>query len=108
DPGYDLPESPLGVRAAQRIEHDASGTLAPRRSTHIDGLLGHAGMRRASAIGTGARPGDDPTIVLGNERRKAIPLVEQLRGDLFGAPRLGLERGAPFGDPFVVDRGRRP
>ncbi len=68
-----------------------------QRPQHTPGELDRAG----------ACPRDDPTIVLGDDRWKALPLVELLLGDLLRSPRIGLERGYPLGDPFVVDRGDR-
>src|SRR5215813_859388 len=101
DPGHDLPESPLGVSEAECIQRDTSGSLAARRRSHIHRMLGNARIRRPRSIGAGACPGDDSTFMLRDDRREAISFLDELRGDLFRSPRLGLEGGNPFRDPLV-------
>src|SRR4030095_8735227 len=76
DPGHDLPDSPLGVGAPERIQRAASGPPAARRRSHIHRMLGDARIRRPRSIRAGPCPGDDSTLMLRDERREAIPFLE--------------------------------
>src|SRR5688572_7871272 len=108
DAREDLPEAALGVDAAERLQRGAAGPGAARGARDVDRVLGHAGIGRPAAVGARGRPGHHAAVALDDHRREALALVRELRGDLGGRARLGLEGGDAIGDALVVDgRDRR-
>src|SRR5439155_12928053 len=90
DPRHELPEAASGVRVEQGLERRAAGAGAARLAVDVDRMLGDAHVGRPATVRAGARPGDHEPVALDHDRREAIALVGELRGDLCGRARLGL------------------
>src|SRR5262245_53671103 len=102
DARHDLPETALRVGPAQRLQGFPSSPCSTGRARHVHGVLGHAGVSRATAVGPGARPGHDPPLSLHHHRGESIALVGELLRQLFSSARLRLEGGDAIRDSLVV------
>ena len=78
----DFPEAALGIGSAECLEGCAPGSGAARLPSHVDGMLGNAGIRGAPALGAGACPRHDLSVPLGHYGGKPVALVNELRRDL--------------------------
>src|SRR5262252_3319700 len=104
DPRHDLPEAALRVGAAQSLQGLPSRPRSTGCARHVHGVLGHAGVGGATAIGPGACPGHDAPISLHHHRGEAVALVGELLLKLLGGARVRLEGCDSIRDPLVVDR----
>src|SRR4029450_3188889 len=50
DPRDDLPEPALRIGSTQRLQSFPSGSRSAGRARHVHGVLGHAGIRGATAV----------------------------------------------------------
>src|SRR5262249_31570872 len=107
DARHDLPEPALRVGAAQSLQGFPSRPCSTGRTRHVHGVLGHAGVSKAIAVGAGACPGHDVPLALHHYRGEAVALVGELLLELLGGTRIRLEGCDAIRDPLVVDRGDR-
>src|SRR5215831_15710280 len=104
DPRHDLPEAALRVGLAQRLQGFPSSPCSTDRARHVHGVLGHARVGGATAIGPGTPPGHGAPISLHHHRGEAVALVGELLLKLLGGARIRLEGCDAIRDPLVVDR----
>src|SRR5262245_26522081 len=91
NPRHDLPEPALRVGPTQRLQGFPSSPASAGRARHVHGVLGHAGISGATAVGPGTRPCHDAPIPLHHHRGEPVALVGELLRQLLGGARLGLE-----------------
>src|SRR6266566_301783 len=103
DAREELPYPAAFTFADERVHRGAARSGPPRLARDIDGELGNTGVARPRSVLARGRPRDHAPLALDDDGRPALRALAQATCDVVGRPGLGLERGKPIGDPFVVD-----